>query len=131
MDAENEQRIWQRVLQPGCVGADIPETLLHEARRQLESYRQLGNPELIRRQEKICACLRGIYALRGQRLAAGSRQRKATVSARQSFSRSCQAAREYAALAAVPEVGFLFSELSRMEQSNGFALACLLGREEQ
>ena len=123
-----ESKVWQRVLGQSQPGADPGlGALLRELLIQEQLYRKWGREELLRRQQESIAIARGIARILGQRV--DPHPAPVTATAEQCYHRTARHMAEFAARAAVPEVGLLFQALETKMKEQCVALAKLLGTE--
>ena len=120
---ELERRVWERVAageRPG--GPEPPDALLRVAREIAEESRALSrDSRSLREETEITRILMGIRVL-GQ---SGGSQRVQRL--RRLYHRCRRAMTDYAARAAVPEVGLAYQYLSELERQHCLEILRMLG----
>ena len=136
MNRETQQAVWQRVLSPGEGAPEDTAALLAEAGHLYRCIRALaGRPgpmvrAMTENQRQTVEALRGICRLQGTVAPAPSGPLPVQTPglAAECYRRSHRAMTDYAARAAQPLTGTVFSDLADLQKQNCTLLARLLGR---
>ena len=139
MNSEERQMVWQRVLHPGAEAPEDAAALLAEAGALYRCFRALAGRSgpitgaLTENQRKTVEALRGICRLLGEEPPAPSGPVPAPAPGLpvQCYHRSHRAMTDYAARAANPLTGTVFSDLADLQKQNCALLARLLGRMDK